>query len=515
MKIYIFILISFSLIYFGCVDAVTSPNTPTTTSGDTQNPTIALSYPLSNDTLQLGSNQFLFDAKDDVGVRAVELWIDSTYKTLLNYDGTTTTQKIVWTIDSTYLGKTIKYFLRVYDKSGKSTDSPTQTNIYIAKVSAPPNAPTNLVLVKLSGSIVNLSWKHDHKNVDGFRIYRRLGETGIYTKLKETDAGSFNTNVDGVDPAYVYYYKVVAFNVKGESSSTNEVSTGSTGSGSTIAAPTNLSAIAAGSKKVILTWQDNSNNENYFVIQRKTFYTDFQSVGLVEANATAFSDSGNGLVPNTDYTYRIEAVSDNDSVFSSSVNTKTLAYDLQTPINVKALNHNSKTIRIVWTDNNQYEMQTIIERRTSSSFTYTIIGSVAKDVTQYDDGDVVSGLTYFYRIRVADYVNFSNYSTEVSATPQPALIVAPTNLAAYYATGNIIKLAWKDNASNETNYVIERASDSTLTNFTEIGKSEADIAQYDDATTVGGVTYAYRVRATDGVVYSTYSNVITIKNPSR
>ena len=502
----------FSLFYYGCVDAVTSPTAGTT--GDTQNPTITISYPLTNDTLQLGSNVFLFDAKDDIGVRAVELWVDSTFNALVNYDGTSATPSIVWTIDSTYLGKTIKYFLRVYDKSGKSTDSPVQTNIFVAKIKYPPNSPTSLTLLKLSSSIVNLSWKHDNLNVDGFRIYRKVGATGIYIKLKDVVANSFNTNDDGVDPTSDYFYKVVAFNQKGESASSNEVSTSGSGTGGTIAVPTNLLAVAYGSRRIVITWQDNSDNENFFRIERKTIFTQYQSIGLVPANVITFNDSGYGLVPSTDYYYRIKAVSDNDSVISSEVNAKTYAYDLLTPLNLKALNLNSKTIRLVWTDNNTNEAQTIIERRSASTLTYSVVGTVNKDVTQFDDQDVILGLTYYYRIRVTDYVNYSAYTNEISAIVQPASILAPSNLQGYYSVGNVIKLTWMDNSNNETNFSIERANDSSLTSFTELSKTEANIVQYDDGTTTGGKTYAYRIRATDGVVFSSYSNVFTIKNPS-
>jgi len=516
MKNIYFVILLFSLSYYGCVDAVTTPTstTNTGTTGDTQNPTIALSYPLTNDTLQLGSNQFIFVAKDDVGVRAVELWIDSTFQGLVNYDATTTAPTILWTADSTYLGKKIKYFLRVYDTSGKSTDSPVQTNIVVAVVVFPPNAPTNLVLTKLSNTIVNLEWKHDYKNVDGFRIYKKKGETGIYSLLKEVVQNSSNTNDFEVDPAYVFFYKIVAFNVKGESSASNIVSTGQTGSGSTVDPPTNVSAIAVGSRKIILTWKDNSDNENYFSIERRTVYTAFQSIAKVPTNTVAFKDSGFGLVPTTEYYYRIKAISNNDSSYSNEVNATTLNYDLLAPSNFRALHHNSKTIRLAWTDNNTNEEQTIIERRTASSTSFTVMGSVGKDAVQFNDTDVVIGNSYVYRIQVTDNVNYSPYTSEVATTVQSALIIAPTNLQGYIGAGNVMKVYWTDNSDNETNFVIERASDTALSNFTVMGTSNENINEFDDAATVGQKTYAYRVRATDGTVFSSYSNVFTIKNPN-
>lgn len=517
MKKFLFIVLTVSLFYYGCVDAVTSPTTTgtTTTGTDAQNPTITISYPVTNDTVQLGTNEFLFTAKDDIAVRAVELWVDSVFIDLVNYDGTVAAPSIKWSIDSTYLGKTIKYFLRVYDTGGKSTDSQVQTNIFVAKVITPPNAPTGIFMKKLSSTIVNIEWKHDYLNVDGFRVYRKTEATGIFTNIKEVGPKSFNTNDESVDPLSVYYYKVVAFNERGESPSSNIVSSSGSGSGGTIHAPTNISAVALGSRKIVLSWQDNSDNENYFKIERKTLYSNYEQIGILPFNITAFKDSGYGLVPSTDYIYRIKAVSNDDSITSAEVSAKTLGYDLLVPQNLRTINLNSKTIRLVWVDNNTNETQTLIERRSATSLTYAVIGSAQADETQFDDTDVIFGLTYYYRIRVTDNVNYSGYTNEVSAVVQSALINTPSNLQAYYGFGNTINLSWRDNSNNEVNFIVERASDAALTDFTVIALTDKDIAEYVDASTVSGKTYAYRVRATDGMVYSGYSNTMTIKNPSK
>ena len=155
----------------------------------------------------------------------------------------------------------------------------------------------------------------------------------------------------------------------------------------------------------------------------------------------------------------------------------------------------------------------MIERRLSSSFTYTVIAAVGKDVTQYDDQDIVLGLTYYYRVRVSDYTDYSGYTNEISIKAQPAFIIPPSNLQGYFAIGNIVRLTWSDNSNNETNFVIERAEDVALANFTQIFQTDADIVQFSDTTTIAGKTYSYRIRASDGVVFSSYSNTITIKNP--
>jgi hypothetical protein len=74
------------------------------------------------------------------------------------------------------------------------------------------------------------------------------------------------------------------------------------------AAPSNPGAAALTFKSVQLTWVDNSNNEDYFSIQRSTTGVpgSFVEVGEANANSTSFVDSNN-LQSQTTYYYQIEA----------------------------------------------------------------------------------------------------------------------------------------------------------------------------------------------------------------
>lgn len=72
------------------------------------------------------------------------------------------------------------------------------------------------------------------------------------------------------------------------------------------ASPSNLMAIAASSMQVSLNWQDNSNNEDGFIVKRRLAnevnFTDITTVG---ANVTTYSDLQ--VLPNTTYVYRVRA----------------------------------------------------------------------------------------------------------------------------------------------------------------------------------------------------------------
>jgi hypothetical protein len=69
-----------------------------------------------------------------------------------------------------------------------------------------------------------------------------------------------------------------------------------------------------------------------------------------------------------------------------------------------------------------------------------------------------------------------------------------------------IRLSWQDNSDNETQFVIQRATD-VEGPFTDLATVAADVTTYDDVDVVNGITYYYRVLAANGNGRSAPSNV--------
>jgi len=87
---------------------------------------------------------------------------------------------------------------------------------------------------------------------------------------------------------------------------------------------------------------------------------------------------------------------------------------------------------------------------------------------------------------------------------------APTNLIATAASSRQINLTWKDNATNETNYYVERAPTSTGT-WTQIASLGANVTSYSDIGLPQNTIYYYRVRCKAGTTYSSYSSTANAK----
>ncbi|WP_370476330.1 LamG-like jellyroll fold domain-containing protein [Tamlana flava] len=81
---------------------------------------------------------------------------------------------------------------------------------------------------------------------------------------------------------------------------------------------TNLvSAETPPSSSLTVNWNDNSDNEDNFVIERSTDGNSFSEIAQMGANVTSYNDSN--LIPNTQYFYRIKAVNSQEASIYSAV----------------------------------------------------------------------------------------------------------------------------------------------------------------------------------------------------
>lgn len=506
MKKKLYILIFFIPILASCVDTLNSPpdNTP---------PFINIYSPLSDDTIQVGDNEIIYDASDDIGLKSFDLYVDSILVRNYPMNPNGSRPKIDLSFNENSIGKRISYYIIVTDVNNKTTKSNLFTNILVLKVNKPPIAPSNLNVLKILDYVVNVSWQDTSKYISGFELWRKIGSSGIYELRKKLTANTFNTNDTITSLNQTYYYKIRAFNEIGYSDFSNEVSYAPNGNtGSNINPPTNLVVKALSTKSILLSWQDNTSDENYFKIERRMESENFTTVGIVNANTTQFKDSTDRIFANTTYFYRVKVITPNDSAVSNEVSVLTPSYDLVAPSNFETTNFNSHTIKLNWQDNSKYETYTLIERKTNSNNNYEQIGKVSTDITEYYDSTVAFNQTYSYRIRITDGNYYSNYSNIQTIKVIQVNINSPSNLTAIKnIITNFVELSWNDNSNNETNFIIER-KDSINATFSRLAVLPKNTVNYVDQSVTNGYYYTYRVIATDGITVS-YSNEITISIP--
>jgi predicted phage tail protein len=69
-----------------------------------------------------------------------------------------------------------------------------------------------------------LAWNDNSYNEFGFRIERKTGVTGTYTQIATVGPDVTSYTDPNLAPATIYFYRVRAFNQKGNSSFSNEAS---------------------------------------------------------------------------------------------------------------------------------------------------------------------------------------------------------------------------------------------------------------------------------------------------
>ncbi len=147
-----------------------------------------------------------------------------------------------------------------------------------------------------------------------------------------------------------------------------------------------------------------------------------------------------------------------------------------------------------------------VKRATVSGGPYTTIAPNVTTTT-FNDTGVINGTTYFYVISAANADGESPNSSQVSATPNPAVAPAePTNLAAAQSGKRKIALTWTQSTSG--NIVSNKVYRSTATGgpYTLVATIPA-ATNYQNSGLTSGTTYYYRVTAVNGSgLESTQSN---------
>ncbi len=172
-----------------------------------------------------------------------------------------------------------------------------------------PAAPTGLKATALAGNRIQLVWGGEACNADGFRVERRRQDVGMWFHVKSTAAdvtACVDDAVNVVLPGKTYIYRVAAYNAGGRSPYSQEVTVRTPGV-VVPASPSGLTATAASATQLDLQWNDNSDSEEGFRVERREGASDQWVVvgGRVPANRPQFTDYG--LEPGGTYTYRVRA----------------------------------------------------------------------------------------------------------------------------------------------------------------------------------------------------------------
>ncbi len=216
-------------------------------------------------------------------------------------------------------------------------------------------------------------------------------------------------------------------------------------------APTVLNSNPINNAQINLSWNDNSNNEDGFKIERKTTASGtYSEIAQVGPNINTYNNTG--LTGGTEYCYRVRSYNavGNSSYSNESCN-NTFPDLPNVPINLVAnIIQSPLSVELVWTDNSTNEDGFIIEKEALTE-AFVVIDTVLANVSSYQDLDVAIQ-TYNYRIKAFNITGSSDYS----AVAQVSVPVELTSFTANVFSNNV-NLIWKTaTETNNSGFNIER-----------------------------------------------------------
>jgi len=369
-----------------------------------------------------------------------------------------------------------------------------------------PLAPSVLAAAVVSDTAIDLTWTDNSDDEDNFVLERSLTTGTGFSVINSPAANAVAYSDTGLTPGTEYFYRIKATNAVGDSAYTAEDSAITP---SVPDAPTILVATAVSSTAIDLTWQDNSDDELNFVLERSvTSGSGFATINSPAADAVAYSDTGLSVL--TTYYYRIKATNAiGDSTYSNEATDITFDVAPAAPSTLVATQVSDVAIDLTWVDNSTNELNFVLERSLTTGTGFSVISSPVANAVAFSDTGLTGSTEYFYRIKATNAIGDSSYSAEDSATTAVSATVptAPSSLVATMVSATEIDLTWTDNSSGagqELNFVLERSL-TTGTGFSVINSPIADAVAYSDTGLTASTEYFYRIKATNTAGDSAYS----------
>lgn len=183
-------------------------------------------------------------------------------------------------------------------------------------------------------------------------------------------------------------------------------------------APTDLAGTVLATFEVKLTWEDNSENEIAFLIERKANTPNSMWVMLasVDANVTEYIDR-NFSTSVREYQYRVRAKGAHNT-FSDYSNIITVTFTEEppaAPTNLIATALSGRKVKLTWQDNSDNELFFIVERSSDQVFwVYAGSSGYQSEFIDNPQKPLTVGKTYYYRVAAANYGGQSEYSNVAS-----------------------------------------------------------------------------------------------------
>lgn len=346
---------------------------------------------------------------------------------------------------------------------------------------------------------VTLSWTDNAGSETGFGIERCTGAAcSDFTQIDTTSPNATSYVDRSVDAAQTYCYRIKTLIPTGDSPYTAVVCKNT----STPTPPDTLQATVSGTR-VDLSWNDTTNNEDGFQIERCSgLNCDFSALDggfpvKIPAGAAATASYSDTTACSGTYMYRVKSIKPWVAGWPATYTTAVSATltDPQSPTAFSATAQSEASVVLGWTDNTSDETGFKIERCTGTGCSnFAEIATVNANVVSYTDYGRLPNTTYRYRVRAYKGGGcgwYTPYSAEQETT---TTVPIPTGLTLSTPSSTQVAASWTDTTFSETSFKVERCQDAGCSVFSEIGSVSAGTTSYTDSSVCSGKSYTYQIR---------------------
>ena len=380
------------------------------------------------------------------------------------------------------------YRIRAYNPFGTSDYSSEASSVTLS-ASSPPTAPSGLIVQITSPTLVSLAWTDNSNNEDEFKIEQKIG-SGYFAEIVRPPLNSTTWSLTNLTPGTNYTYRIRAYNAGGFSEYSNELQ---------------VTTPALACTKIYFNCKD----------------------GIISPASAPWNNSqilcSGGILNNlTDDRQQVTQV----GIQFIDPWAGTNAYGMTTGI------YQPEVVRSAYyiDDDNQHRIR-IFGLDTANKYTFTFFASrnaTGNRTTQYtienttvelnasnntDNTVQITGVRPNLSGEVFILVNrqlgaLYGYLNALIIASENATLHSPTSLTATAVSGTQVNLTWKDNATSETGFLIERCLGSG--DCIQLNSIGPNVTDYSDKNLKPGIIYTYQVRAYNEEGISDKSNSVSI-----
>jgi subtilisin family serine protease/chitodextrinase len=369
-----------------------------------------------------------------------------------------------------------------------------------------PLAPANLVVTDAGTDFIVLEWTDSSDNEESFSIEISAdgGETWDLIGILELDTTT--ARIAGLESGSTYQFRVYASNSVGDSDSSNIAEAATLPLPEVPAGPSDLTVDGIGSQFVDLSWFDESDNEDSFLIEiSRNGGNTWESVMSLDADSTEARVGG--LASATSYQFRVVAQNQvGRSEASNIVNARTTGGIPQAPGNVRPDNVWSSKVDVAWDDRSNNESGFRILVSSNGGSNWIEAGVTEANATRFRVEGLDPEKTYFFGVRA---INGNEASAIVRSRSVLTAPPAPTEVRPDNVWARTIDLAWNQVSRTESSFRVYSSINGGAS-WALVGTADANATRFRITNLTPATTYQFVVRAAGSEGLSELSNIATI-----